>query len=119
MLKQLLALVFALYSALAFAALDVNKATQAQLTEIKGIGPATATRILDARAQGPFKSWEDLIARVKGIAPTSAGKFSDAGLTVNGQAFSPAALPPAKQNTSVVPDPAKPAQSAGKKPEKG
>lgn len=42
---------------------------------------------MDARKQGPFKNWDDLIGRVKGIAQTSAGKLSEEGLTVNGQAY--------------------------------
>ena len=118
MFQKLLAFFFALYAAVAMAAVDVNKATHADLIEIKGIGPATATRILDARKQGPFQSWDDMIVRVKGIADTSANKLSAGGLTVNGQAYKPITKPtPAANNT---PEKAtKPAQSAGKKPEKG
>lgn len=120
MLKKLLAFFLAAYTALAFAAVDVNKATSAELTEVKGIGPATATRIIDARKQGPFKNWDDLIARVKGIAPTSAGKLSDGGLTINGQSFKPSANQSATKPKATAPDPstAKPAQTTGKKPEK-
>ena len=119
MLKQLLAFIFAISSTLAFAALDVNKATQDQLIEIKGIGPTTAARILDARAQGPFKSWDDLISRVKGVAPTSAGKFSESGLTVNGQPFKALAPTPTKPQQPAPSENTKPSQSAGKKQEKG
>jgi competence protein ComEA len=39
-------------------------------------------RILKARESGPFKSWADLMARVKGIKPATATKLSVAGLTV-------------------------------------
>lgn len=117
MLKKLLAVIFAFYAAFAMAAVDVNKAALSELTEVKGIGPATATRIMDARKQGPFKSWDDLITRVKGIADTSASKLSDGGLTVNGQAYKPMAKPTDK--AAPAPEKStKPAQSAGKKQEK-
>lgn len=118
MIQKLLAFFLVCYATLAMAAVDVNKATHADLTEVKGIGPATATRILDARKQGPFQSWEDMIVRVKGIADTSASKLSAGGLTVNGQPYKPAS----KANTpnAITPEKAaKPGQSTGKKPEKG
>ena len=116
MFKQLMALIWALCATLALAAVDVNKASQADLETVKGIGPATATRIVDARKQGPFKNWEDLMDRVKGIAATTAGKLSQQGLTVNGQTYkAPAAATP---NASVPKGKSeKPAQSASKKPE--
>ena len=73
--------------AASFAAVDVNKATVAELDGIKGIGPAMSTRILDARKKGEFKSWDDLLARVKGIGQGNAAKYSAGGLTVNGAPF--------------------------------
>jgi competence protein ComEA len=85
--KLLLTLATALFVAGAFAAVDVNKATQAELEAVKGIGPATATKILDERKKAPFKDWADLIGRVKGVGEASAAKFSDAGLTVGGASF--------------------------------
>lgn len=117
MLKKLFAVFCACYAALAMAAVDVNKASHADLQEVKGIGPATATRIMDARKQGPFKSWEDLIDRVKGIANTSATKLSDGGLTVNGQAYKQAGKASTK-SASPPEKTAKPSQTANKKPEK-
>ena len=69
-------------------AVDVNQATEAELDGIKGLGPASTARILKARETGPFKSWADLMARVKGIKPATAGKLSTNGLTVNQQPFS-------------------------------
>ena len=112
MFKHLFAWILALYACAVMAAIDVNKATATELTDIKGIGPTTAARIVEARNQGPFKSWEDLIARVKGIAPTTAGKFSEGGLTVNGQSFKPA--PAAKSPANAPKQP----QASDKKPEK-
>lgn len=117
MFKKFLMVLFAFYTALSMAAVDVNKATHADLTEVKGIGPATATRIMDARKQGPFKSWDDLVVRVKGIADASALKLSEGGLTVNGQSYKPAAKPSDKASTTGEKS-AKPAQNAGKKQEK-
>lgn len=83
----------ALSAAAAFAAVDVNKATQAELESIKGIGPAMSTRILDARKTGAFKDWSDLSTRVKGIGNGNAAKFSADGMTVNGTPFAPTAAP--------------------------
>jgi competence protein ComEA len=87
MLKKLLAALALLCAASSFAAVDVNKATVAELDGIKGIGPAMSSRILDARKKGEFKSWDDLLARVKGIGQGNAAKYSAGGLTVNGEPF--------------------------------
>jgi competence protein ComEA len=83
----------ALCAAAAFAAVDVNKASQAELETIKGIGPAMSTRIVDARKTGAFKDWSDLSTRVKGIGDGNAKKFSADGMTVNGASFAPGAAP--------------------------
>lgn len=68
-------------------AADANKANEAELDAIKGLGPASTARILKARADGPFKDWADLMQRVKGIKQGTAKKLSAAGLTVNGQSY--------------------------------
>jgi competence protein ComEA len=91
MLKKILAVVAMLYAAACFAAVDVNKAKAAELDGIKGIGPAMSKRILDERKKGEFKSWDDLISRVKGVGESTAAKFSADGLTVKGEAFKPSA----------------------------
>ena len=91
MLKKILAILAMLYAAAAFAAVDVNKATAADLDGIKGIGPAISKRIIDERKKGDFKSWEDLISRVKGIGEGNAAKYSSEGLTVKGEEFKKAA----------------------------
>ncbi len=100
MLKKLLVAVATLIASIgfAFAQVDVNKADQAALDGIKGIGPATAKKILDERSKGgAFKDWPDLEKRVKGIGAKNAIKLSQAGLTVNSQplAGAPAAAAPA------------------------
>lgn len=80
---------FAMFCPLTWAAVEVNTATEAQLTGIKGIGPATAARIVEERTRaGEFKDWKDLISRVKGIGDTSAQKFSKEGLKVKGLSMS-------------------------------
>jgi competence protein ComEA len=109
MLKKIFAALAMLCAAASFAAVDVNKATAAELDGIKGVGPAMSTRILDARKQGEFKDWADLMQRVKGVKDKTAEKLSGEGLTVNGKAFSaPAAAPAATPSAGA----AKPAAAA-------
>ncbi len=49
--------------------IDINTATMDQLTELKGIGPAIAKRIVDYRDEnGAFTSVEQLM-EVRGIGP--------------------------------------------------
>ena len=98
MFKKLLAFFAAMTVAVAFAAVDLNKATPAELDGIKGIGPVISAKIIDERKKGNFKSWEDLISRVKGIGDGNAAKFSAQGLTVEGAGFKGAAAAPAKKD---------------------
>ena len=74
MFKQLVLAVATLAATmgLAMAQVDVNKADQAALDSVKGIGPATSKAIIDERAKGPYKDWSDFETRVKGIGPKSA-----------------------------------------------
>lgn len=119
MFKTLLGALLALCAAAVFAAVDVNKADQAALDSIKGIGPALATRLLDERKKGGYKDWNDLIGRVQGVGPGNAARFSAAGLTVNNTSFAgaaPAAAKPAGKATETAkpmatPKPAKPEAS--------
>ncbi|HYF17034.1 MAG TPA: helix-hairpin-helix domain-containing protein [Ramlibacter sp.] len=87
MLKKILALLFMLATSLAMAAVDVNKATEAELDSVKGIGPGTSKAILDERKKGNFKNWDDFISRVKGVGENRAANLSEAGLRVNGRSF--------------------------------
>jgi competence protein ComEA len=116
MLKKLLAIALMMGASLSFAAVDVNKASAADLDSIKGIGPAVSTKILEERKKGNFKDWNDLIDRVKGVGQANAVKFSEAGLTVGGVAFKPSAAPaPAADKDSKAAKPvAKAAASAAK-----
>ena len=95
MFKKLFAFVVMLYAAAAFAAVDVNKATAAELDSVKGIGPAISAKIIDERKKGNFKDWNDLIERVKGVGDGNAVKFSAEGLTVGGAGFKGVAAAPA------------------------
>jgi competence protein ComEA len=68
-MKKLAALFAALlaYSGVALAVVNINSASQKQLEELPGIGPAKAKAIMDYRKKnGPFKSVED-IKKVDGI----------------------------------------------------
>lgn len=96
MLKQWIAAAALCVFGLAHAAtVDANKATPAELDQIKGIGPATAARIVEQRKTAPFKNWEDFIGRVQGIGPGNAAKMSGDGLTVNGQSYKAKTATPA------------------------
>lgn len=75
----------------AAAATEVNKASAVELQAVKGIGPALSTKITQARQKAPFKDWPDLVERVSGVGPGNAARFSQAGLTVAGAAYQPAA----------------------------
>ncbi len=91
MLKQLLSgfAIFVATVGFAFAQVDINKADQAALDGIKGVGPKMSKAILDERKKGgDFKNWADLEKRVKGVGAKSAVKLSQAGLTINGEAKS-------------------------------
>ncbi|MDE2416903.1 MAG: helix-hairpin-helix domain-containing protein [Burkholderiales bacterium] len=104
MLKKILAIVTMMYAAVSFAAVDVNKASAAELDGIKGIGPGISTKILDERKKGNFKDWNDFIDRTKGVGEGNAAKFSAEGLTVNGATYKGA--PAAKAATPAAPAPA-------------
>ncbi len=99
MLKKILAALATLATVSAMAAVEVNKATEADLDSLKGVGPATSKQILAERRKSEFKDWEDLMRRVKGIGEAKAVKLSAEGLTVSGHSFkdmSPAAVVPGK-----------------------
>ena len=81
----------AVFAWAAQASVDINRATALDLQAFKGIGPAVAARVLDARQQGAFKDWPDLMARVHGMGPHKADQLSAQGLTVKGWFDSPIA----------------------------
>ena len=62
MLKKFVAALAALIAASAFAAVEANKATQAELEAISGIGPTISANIVAERKKGDFKDWNDLLS---------------------------------------------------------
>ncbi len=128
MIKRMLAALLAFLAMSVFAAVDVNKATSAELDGVKGIGPAIAGKITAERAKAPFKDWEDFVARVPGVGDKSAAKLSEGGLTVNGATYkgapaastAPAKAPaakPAAATAGATAAPAVPAKAADAKPD--
>ena len=93
---------------LAHAAVEANQAPAADLVAIKGIGPSTSQKIIEARQQQPFRDWSDFVRRVKGVGPATASKMSAHGLTVNGQRYETAASGPPELWQPVVPRPLEP-----------
>ena len=64
--------------------LDLNSASESELTRLPGIGPAIAKRIVEFRQKhGPFKRVEDVL-KVRGIGEKSFQKIRDR-LTVGKQ----------------------------------
>lgn len=103
MLRMFTALILAAFALAAQAAVEANKASQAELETVKGIGPALSSKILDARKAGSFKDWNDLVDRVGGVGPGNAARYSQAGLTVNNVAYTTgAAAAPEKSASATV-----------------
>jgi len=103
MFRILCAFILAAFAFAAQAAVDANKASQAELETVKGIGPGLSGKILEARKSGAFKDWTDLVDRVGGIGPGNATRFSQAGLTVAGTAYAGSAAPAVKAATGGKP----------------
>ncbi len=62
------------------AAIDLNSADEQSLVGLKGIGPAKARAIVEERKRnGPFKSLDDVHARVKGIGPLTIAQWKKDG----------------------------------------
>jgi len=115
MFKKVLAFFAAMSIVAAFAAVDVNKATEAELDGIKGIGPVTTRQIITERKKGEFKSWDDFVTRVKGVGDKNAAKFSAEGLTVGGASYQgPVAKANSKKTGKPITEKAKDAAVATK-----
>jgi competence protein ComEA len=88
-MKTLLgALLAALLAFPAWAAVDLNTATQSELEAVKGLGPAKAKAIIEYRdANGKFKTVDEL-DKVKGFGKASVDKLRSE-LTVGGEKKKP------------------------------
>ena len=74
-LAQNLLLLAGLLAFPAFAAVNINTATQSELEAIRGVGPAKAKAIISYRdANGAFKSVQEL-DKVKGFGKASVEKL--------------------------------------------
>ena len=117
MFKKTLLALLALVTASAFAAVDINTASEADLDSIKGIGPGTTAKIMEQRKTAKFKDWDDLIQRVSGMGEKRAAKLSADGLTVNGATFKASGLSkPAPASKAPAAVQAKPGTTAPKQP---
>lgn len=117
MLRFLIATLLAAFAFAAQASVDVNKASQAELETVKGIGPALSTKMIEARKTAEFKSWADMIERVGGVGPGNAARFSKAGLTVGSASYTEAPAAPKREPAPKAADkaaakPATPAKPA-------
>lgn len=66
-------------------AIDINTATVAQLTQLKGIGEKTALSIVQERqAHGSFASFDALAQRVKGLGAKKIAQLRSQGLRLSG-----------------------------------
>jgi DNA uptake protein ComE-like DNA-binding protein len=75
-------------------ALDLDRATAAEMELLPGIGPALARRIAASRdSSGPFGSLDELQSRVRGVGPTLAKRLAPV------VTFSDARSPPSAERT--------------------
>jgi len=91
-MKKLLFALFAFLAAIqfAFAAVNINTATESELEKLKGVGPVKAKAIVeDRKKNGPFKTTDDL-KRVKGIGDKSFDALKSE-ITVGGASPAPKA----------------------------
>ncbi len=90
--------------AVAAGGIDINTASRSELQRIRGVGPATADRILEAReGGGPFADLDDVARRVKGIGAGTVARWREEG----GVTVGPAAAAPAP--AEITPDAPEPA----------
>ncbi|NWG40200.1 MAG: helix-hairpin-helix domain-containing protein [Hydrogenophilaceae bacterium] len=77
MKKLVKILVAMMFAGSAWAAVDINTATQSELESVKGLGPSKAKAIIAYREKnGNFKSIEEL-DNVKGFGKSSIAKLRD------------------------------------------
>ncbi|MEA1953166.1 MAG: helix-hairpin-helix domain-containing protein [Campylobacterota bacterium] len=67
-------LVLATSSLLAMSVSELNKASKAELMEVKGVGEKKADAIIEYRKANKFKTIKDVV-NVKGVGPSLAEKI--------------------------------------------
>ncbi len=67
--------------------IDLNKASEIELDALKGVGPVLTKEVMNERKKAPFKNWDDVTSRVKGIGPQKASSLSEQGVRVQGIAY--------------------------------
>lgn len=95
MIKQLGTAVTTIWmTSMAWAQLDLNKATEIELDGLKGLGPTMTREVMTERQKTAFRDWPDVMQRVKGIGPKKATSLSDQGVRVDGQGYTPTPIRP-------------------------
>jgi competence protein ComEA len=87
MFKQIILALGALVAATAFAAVDINKASQAELEPVKGHRPVALDEDHERATEGAVQGLERPDHAGQGRGRRGASKFSQNGLTVNGAPF--------------------------------
>ena len=91
------AIVTVMLAGIAWAQVDLNKATEIELDGLKGVGPSLTKELMSERKKSLFRDWPDVMQRVKGIGPKKAANLSEQGVRVQGQGYGQApAYPPKK-----------------------
>ena len=91
------AIATALLAGVAWAQVDLNKATEIELDGLKGLGPTMTREVMAERQKATFRDWPDVLQRVKGIGPKKAASLSEQGVRVQGLGYAQAtAHPPQK-----------------------
>ncbi|PUE09920.1 helix-hairpin-helix domain-containing protein [Limnohabitans sp. T6-20] len=88
------AIATALLAGVAWAQVDLNKATEIELDGLKGLGPTMTREVMTERQKAPFRDWPDVLQRVKGIGPKKAASLSEQGVRVQGLGYAQAAAHP-------------------------
>lgn len=93
--------------------IDLNKSSEVELDALKGVGPVLTKELMGERKKAPFKDWEDVTSRVKGLGPQKASSLSEQGVRVQGSAYTAkSAGTAAEKKPAKAADPAK--DAAGK-----
>lgn len=67
-------------------AIEINSATEEQLSSVEGLSADVVQQIIVEREKGRFQSWDDVVHRVTGLSAAEfAVRASAFGLTVNGR----------------------------------